>query len=170
MSLQLIRESALQIIANQSEGIRQKELFSLVASHLDMDESAPAIRNALWNLEVKYPELVRKVKISARNVELFPTEKLQNAFVFTYDEEDKSEEIAGYSKAQSDLRILTLAFKLNELLRYIDMSEIDSFLHIHNDDLEHMVLEEIEAILKIRESLRTLKEKSKILADIAEID
>ncbi|MCY9738140.1 hypothetical protein M5X17_31095 [Paenibacillus alvei] len=73
--LKKIRYTALDILSRHPEGLRKADLIDRVKAEL-LKTNGQSVSSALWNLDEKFPEYVRKEKKSRVNVIVYPTEEL----------------------------------------------------------------------------------------------
>lgn len=183
----IIRETALNLLARNPGGIRQSDLFKLTEQEIAFDysiEGEHTIRNAIWNLETKYPELVIKKKLSHRNVVLFPSNDLIHDYARKFKrrtEEKIAEEQLEYhidkelaeskkfveeiksAEERGRIKSTLLGYKLMEIVRYIEMSEVDELLDLSKKDIMFMDAESLEAAFTLKSVIEQLRKCRNLL-------
>lgn len=153
----IIRSTALKIIALHEEGVRQSQLFFDTKQALSSDYiNVPitSIRNALWDLEKRFPEYVEKKKVSTRMALLYPTKKLTAMSKDSGNDREYSIELA-------DLRPVRLTMLINKILEiahYIELSGIEELteevLVSYSSEINP---NELEVIFGVRSAVKQLK-------------
>lgn len=126
----LIRSTALDVLASRPNGVRQTNFFDDVEAALSGKYKIPqhSIKNALWDLNDRYPEFVIKKKLSYRDVRLFPTQRL-------LEERGDSktnwqDDILAYMETDEfkKIKLEMLRMKTEDLYRHIVFSEMNGLL------------------------------------------
>jgi hypothetical protein len=173
----LIRNIAMFILAQYPEGIKQSELLKLTEIQVAQQyryNKDHSIRNSLWDLEVKFPDLVIKKKLSPRNAILYPSDELleqKRKSSVGLDKEVKSpyiEKIEGLiDKLASDeanvkKKLSDLSYKVVEISRFIDFVEVDKLINLDKFELQYLSVNEIEAIYSLKIALEQLRKSRNI--------
>lgn len=126
----LIRNTALEVLSSRPNGIRQTNFFDDVEAALSGKFKIPkhSIKNALWDLNDRYPEYVIKKKLSYRDVRLFPTQRLLEEK--GNSKEDWQDDILAFMETDEfkKLKLEMLMLKTEDLYRHIVFSEMSSLL------------------------------------------
>lgn len=162
-----IRRTGLRMLSAHPEGMRLAELFKETELELGFDYVIPehSIKNALWNIVENYPEYVEKKKLSYRNVLLYPKKELIDLMISAYGTREDinkvnevKEAVASYNVASQGIRQTLLTMKVMDIYRYIEQSELeDLLLEIQENDFKLLTVQEIEAIVGIKNSVAQLK-------------
>ena len=158
-----IREVGLAVLAKNKTGLRQSDLFRLTEESFEVSLTPNAVKNALWNIDELYPEYVFKQKISTKFVVLMPTPKLieEKQYIFEENDDNKfriNERESTY--ASTNLNLGMLSAKTNELLRYVELMEIEPIV---NSIDSGYTMQEVEAIFNIKTALEHLRKARNIL-------
>lgn len=176
VTLQTIRKKALEILMRHPKGIRQKELFDLTKKELRITDEH-SIKNALWNLPDKFPHYAVKQRKSARNVIIHPTDELLQLYEYAYSGRSDAENsmvkeahtvydqvAASYESEGTRLEAVNLI--ISNIISELEKSNIYRLLDLSKEDLASMPLYEIEAILRLKESIRILEENGDMLTEL----
>jgi len=163
----LIRKTALEVLAQYKNGIRQSDLIRKVEDTVKVNIllSEHTVRNAVWDLQDKYPDAVFKKKISHRNVLLFPTDALVEKYGsdLPYDIKFLDTSDVEIAAGAEDLALIShtgaLQYRLLDIFRYVEMSQIDSSVEeIFTNYHQKLSPNEVEQLLKLKTALREIRE------------
>lgn len=156
---EVIRNAGLKLLADFPSGVKQADLFAMAHGYLEASGyqlKDHSTRNALYNLEEKFPEYVIKKKMSYRNVVLIPTNELINRHKSTEDTVPDSIEFT--PSEENEYRLTAITYALSEMLRTHELSGNDKMLSdIFDTGFEGLSAFEIEAIVGLKHSLDGLK-------------
>lgn len=169
---EIIRTTALNILASRPEGVRLADLYKLTEKELETDFEIQEydMRNALWNIEEKYPQLVTKKKLSPRNAVVQPTAKLiveistqepsdkYYELVDRIEEEERAERRSEGSELNKS-RAKHILLQLSDVWSLLDKSDIPELLdEMRKSDYLGLDSYEIENLIGIRHALNKLKD------------
>jgi hypothetical protein len=163
----IIRDEALKILSEHRGGIRQSDLFKMTEAKVAFAYSVSehSVKNALWDIAEKYPQFVEKKKISSRKVVLLPTDELIGKYdTLKTAAKAAADVVKEYPEIAFALTGRLLAHKFMDIMRYIELSEIDQFLELTKMDYEHMTVQEIEATYGIKHALEQLRNYRNMIA------
>lgn len=154
---EIIRESAIARLADYPEGIRQADLIAITEVEVSKKYTITehAVKNAIWNLDEKFPDLVIKKKISHRNVIFLPTD---NCIKKTNFKENFTEGLVKWpDEALNKARITILEAELTQLLRLIELGDIQTTFLVQKSNFIGLSGKEIEAVVGIKHAIEQLK-------------
>jgi hypothetical protein len=173
----LIRNIATFILAQYPEGIKQSELLKLTEVQVAQQyryNKDHTIRNSLWDLEVKFPELVIKKKLSPRNAVLYPSDKLMeqkgklpDGFVKEVKSPFEAHIEGQITRLKSDEKAVKkkmsdLSYKVVDISRFIDFVDVDELINLDKFELQYLSVNEIEAIYSLKVALEQLRKSRNI--------
>ncbi|MCG7407741.1 hypothetical protein MH117_09925 [Paenibacillus sp. ACRRX] len=139
-----IREIALNIIKRNPQGVRQIDLINLIlddfreelAHHKD---PMVAVRNAIWNLEVKYPNEISKQNVGGKRALLIPKNSItrEREDFHSYNDSEYVNAKLGIESAWAVLNDLEMALGRNSLnLTEIEMITPEQLSYLNMDDIK----------------------------------
>ncbi|MFD1267554.1 hypothetical protein ACFQ3Y_08975 [Paenibacillus motobuensis] len=147
----IIRETAIEILKNQSKGMRQSDLFTITGTILESKgyqfDKEHSIKNALWNLQEKYPDIVEKRNVGKRTAILLYKQPLETRLaesksLYSLDTEPNS-------AAPLKLRIQAFLLDFDDLIKENEKL-FDSIFGLEPSSYKHLSHSEIDAIHNVR--------------------
>jgi|GEM_PF-3908564 len=155
-----IRKIAVEIVHDHPAGIRLSDLYRKTSDALrDARINEHSVKNALWDLDQKFPNEVYKKKNSERRVTLFPT--LDRYLNLPTVQEDS----APY-KAGRDITLDIGVLKILDVVRHIEISDFDVAINLEEEDKDILSIEQIQAISQFKSAIDQIKRVGEVLQNV----
>lgn len=150
-----VRIVALEILQDHPAGIRLSDLYRKTETAMrDFDINEHSVKNAVWDIDQKYPYDVIKKKNSERSVTLYPA---IGHYLPTVQED-----AAPYS-AGRDITLDILVLKILDVVRHIQTSDFEELLNLNEEDKNILSIEQLQAIGQFQTAVKIILGSGEVL-------
>lgn len=162
-----IRDTALSIIADHMEGVKQVDLWEVVEKVMSFSYviDQPKIKNALWDIDKRFPEYVVKVKKSPKEAIIYPTTDLVKKNNEELIAEESVEYLTGidddYEASGGYIRIACETFL--QLHAESEQRPLEMYLQLSRDSIANLHRREVEALVMLESLHKQAKEVKEVV-------